>query len=504
MIARTAHRLTLRQRFIPRRAWRRSWPVVLLMLLAGCSTMQPQQDLRAERIEKAVVPMARAALAAGQIETARRLYSRLRDAAPDAPAASVGLGDVELALGRPSRAAAWYRQAAFHAEVPGDRHAALLAHGRATLAAGDLDSARGSFARLADPDEAAAPALAAWGNNGLAIAAMLDGDARAAVAWVRRAVDLAPDESRFRDNLQRAMAIAEAYRDGVAAPAGAESGERPPRAYLADAGALPEPARPDGVAERSPVAPSPAPPREVVPAGNHEAPAERAQVAEPSPADEADEIAAAIAAVAETDAVAEPESPVAEAESTAAETATAVAETATLVAEMESTFAEAATAPDAPLRRIADTGIAAADAVPAAGGDDAAVSVPAEDVAEVPVTADLPVEDAASAVAEAGGDTHSGVGGVGDTRPAERNTEPLPVGFVVRQGDGEYLQLGAFAVEANARRLAARLLQLTDLPVDIEPPGEDGHLHRVRIGPLAAPDELALLRQALSATSTAS
>ena len=504
MIARTAHRLTLRQRLIP--LPRRSWPAVLLMLLAGCSTMQPQKDLRAERIEKAVVPMARAALAAGQIETARRLYSRLRDAAPDAPAAYMGLGDVELALGRPSRAAAWYRQAAFHAEVPGDRHAALLAHGRATLAAGDLDSARGSFARLADPDEAAAPALAAWGNNGLAIAAMLDGDARGAVAWVRRAVHLAPDESRFRDNLQRAVAIAEAYRDGapVAAPAGGESGERLPRAYLADAQALPEPARPDGVAERSPVAPSPAPPREVVPAGNHEAPAERAQAAEPSPADEADEIAAAIAAIAETDAVAEPESPVAEAESAAAETATVVAEAATLVAETASTAAEAVTASDAPLRgnADADTGIAATDAVPAADGDDVdvqPVSVRAEDVAEAPVTADLPVEDAAPAVAEAAGDTHSG-----DTRPAGENTELLPVGFVVRRGDGEYLQLGAFAVEANARRLAARLLQLTDLPVDIEPPSEDGHLHRVRIGPLAAPDELALLRRALSATSTAS
>ena len=216
----------------------RAWPAVALaVVVTGCSTIHSDSDLRAERFERAVVPMARAALAAGQVETARRLYTRLLDVAPDAAGPRLGLGDVALADGRPANAANWYLHAADLAASPADRHAAWLAHGRASLAAGNLDAARQSFARLVADDELVLREFAAWGHNGLAMVALLEGDPRGSVAAVERAVLLAPDERRFRDNLDRAMAVAEAYESASGAPEADEdfASEQPPPVLLADA-----------------------------------------------------------------------------------------------------------------------------------------------------------------------------------------------------------------------------------------------------------------------------
>ena len=211
--------------------------MALAVVVTGCSTIPSDTDLRAERFERAVVPMARAALAAGQVETARRLYTRLLDVAPDAVGPRIGLGDVALADGRPANAANWYLHAADLAATPADRHAAWLAHGRASLAAGNLDAARQSFARLVADDELVLREFAAWGHNGLAVVALLEGDPRGSVAAVERAVLLAPDERRFRDNLDRAMAVAEAYESASGAPEADEdfAGEQPPPVLLADA-----------------------------------------------------------------------------------------------------------------------------------------------------------------------------------------------------------------------------------------------------------------------------
>ena len=78
--------------------------------------------------------------------------------------------------------------------------------------------------------------------------------------------------------------------------------------------------------------------------------------------------------------------------------------------------------------------------------------------------------------------------------------ERLPVGFVVWLDDGRYLQVGAFAVEANAKRLAERVSGLTELPVRIKAPGDKlPALHRVRIGPLPPRGASPSLQQALAA-----
>jgi rare lipoprotein A len=60
---------------------------------------------------------------------------------------------------------------------------------------------------------------------------------------------------------------------------------------------------------------------------------------------------------------------------------------------------------------------------------------------------------------------------------------------------GSFIQVGAFAEPARAQRVAHQLEAALALPVLTEPPRED-HLVRVRLGPLAAPQQtIAALRQ---------
>ena len=165
------------------------------------------EHLRAQQMENAVQPMAATALEAGQLETARRLYRRLLDVDPESVPARMGLGDVALKDRDPAAAARWYLSALTRSEQADDRHAALLAHGRAALAAGRLEAAKESFVRLTDPGENAARATVAWAHNGVGLALLLEGDLRGAAAAMEQAVLHAPEEQRFEANLDRALAM---------------------------------------------------------------------------------------------------------------------------------------------------------------------------------------------------------------------------------------------------------------------------------------------------------
>ncbi len=182
--------------------------ILLAALVPACSLMPPQSEhIRARQMEDAVVPMAATALEAGQLETARRLYRRLLVVDADSVQARMGLGDVAMREQETEAAARWYSSALVRADEPVARHAALLAHGRAALAAGQLEAARTSFTRLADPAENASRSSAAWGHNGVGLTLLLEGDLRGGVAAMERAVLQAPEEERFRGNLDRALAI---------------------------------------------------------------------------------------------------------------------------------------------------------------------------------------------------------------------------------------------------------------------------------------------------------
>ena len=179
---------------------------VATLLIGGCSVLPNETDaVRIQRVEEAVLPMARIALEAEQTETARRLYLRLLEVDPDSVNARMGLGEIAAARRDSAEAARWYAAAISYATQADERHAALLAHGRATLAAGKLEAARKSFSRLTPSRENAPATTAAWGLNGLGLVALLEGDILGAIRFMEQAVLLAPEEEMLADNLSRAL-----------------------------------------------------------------------------------------------------------------------------------------------------------------------------------------------------------------------------------------------------------------------------------------------------------
>ncbi|MCY4120783.1 MAG: tetratricopeptide repeat protein, partial [Acidobacteria bacterium] len=289
--------------------------LLLPVLAAACAIIPPKLEGISQRnMEDAVLSMATAALRTGQVETARRLYRRLLEVDPESVAARMGLGNVSLRRQDPALAARWYLLALARAVEPAERHAALLAHGRAALSAGQVDAARDSFVRLTDPREGAPPTYVAWGYNGLGLAHILSGDAWGAVAAIERAVLTAPEEPRFQGNLDRALAMlpaagAEQLRSGE--PTGkplpeADAGASNPAAIRPEAPAAvsapvaaTDPAggqpRPVADADRAPqvpappeqAAPDPLPPAPADPAAPDPPPPEQAEpaVLDPAPLD---------------------------------------------------------------------------------------------------------------------------------------------------------------------------------------------------------------------------
>lgn len=191
---------------------------LLATVTAGCSLLPLERERpRAEQMQNAVLPIAKAALDAGQVETARRLYRRLLQVEQSSFEARMGLGDAAVADRESAEAARWYLAALGNARQPDERHAALLAHGRAALSDGQLEAARKSFARLTRADENAPEMVVAWGFNGLGLTLLLAGDLDNAVAAMEQAVLRAPDERRFEGNLSRALAMrTELEEQGVA------------------------------------------------------------------------------------------------------------------------------------------------------------------------------------------------------------------------------------------------------------------------------------------------
>ena len=230
--------------------------LLVAVLASACAHTPPDSErVHAPHMEDAILPMARTALDSGQVETARRLYDRLLDVNPRSVEARMGLGDLALHAGETRAAAQWYLSVLEWAEQPNDRHAALLAHGRAALAAGELEAARESFARLAEPAESAPRAAVAWGHNGIGLTLMLDGDLPGAAVALEQAVRLAPGDRRFQGNLDRLNAM---LRESNASEAAANDPAADP-ATVSEAGDIP------GGSSPSPQRSKPAPPSRATP-----------------------------------------------------------------------------------------------------------------------------------------------------------------------------------------------------------------------------------------------
>lgn len=176
-----------------------------LPALAACAGAPARNDTPdAGSLLRDSLPVAAAALAAGQLDAARRLYLSLAERFPDAPEPALGLAYIAWYSGNLAAAEQHFLKAA---DLAGERRElvaeARLGAGRVALARGGHDKARRIFEAARDParDTPAAP----WILNGLAVAASMDGDYDAAEAHYAEALRISPENPRIVANHVRTL-----------------------------------------------------------------------------------------------------------------------------------------------------------------------------------------------------------------------------------------------------------------------------------------------------------
>ena len=181
----------------------------VLPVLAACAGAPAKNDVPAAgNLLRNSLPVAAAALAAGQPEVARRLYLSLAERFGDAPEPALGLAYVALYGGGLDSARKYFMQAVALAEENRELEAeAWLGAGRVALALGDLREARRVFEAARGPAEGTRSAP--WILNGLAVAAALDADYESAAAHYAEALRLAPANPRLAANYVRTLLGAE-------------------------------------------------------------------------------------------------------------------------------------------------------------------------------------------------------------------------------------------------------------------------------------------------------
>ena len=182
--------------------------LVSLFSLAGCAGWPAQNDAPdAGELLRNSLPVAGAALAAGQTDVARRLYLALAERYDDAPEPFLGLGYAAFQSRDLPAAEKYFLQAAKRAsEAPATRAEALLGAGRTALARGNTGAARRHFESAREPG--GDTPLAAWIENGLAVAAALDSDWEAAAAHHAEALRRSSGDPRIAANHVRALIAA--------------------------------------------------------------------------------------------------------------------------------------------------------------------------------------------------------------------------------------------------------------------------------------------------------
>ena len=188
----------------------------VLASLAACANWPANDDTPADTGEllSNSLPVAAAALAAGQFGVARRLYLSLSERFDDAPEPYLGLGYIALQSGDSAAAENYFLRAAERAaDKPALRAEALLGAGRTALFQGNPGTAGRHF-RDAQAPAQDTPA-AAWIANGLAVASALEADyARAETHYVE-ALRLSSDNPRITANYIRMLVAAERIDDAA-------------------------------------------------------------------------------------------------------------------------------------------------------------------------------------------------------------------------------------------------------------------------------------------------
>ena len=194
---------------------------IVFASLAACANWPANDDTPADTGELLTnsLPVAAAALAAGQLGVARRLYLSLSERFDNAPEPFLGLGYIALQSGDSAAAENHFLQAAERAsDKPALRAEALLGAGRTALLQGKPETATRHFR------DARAPARdtpsAAWIANGLAVTSALEADYAAAEAHYVEALRLSSDHPRIAANFIRMLVAAGRIDDAARTYAG--------------------------------------------------------------------------------------------------------------------------------------------------------------------------------------------------------------------------------------------------------------------------------------------
>ena len=196
--------------------------VASLPALAACAGAPARNDTaNTGSLLRDSLPVADAALAAGQVDAARRLYLSIAERFPDAPEPALGLAYIAWYDGNPASAERHFLNAADLASERRELAAeARLGAGRVALARGDPGLARQIFEQARDP--ARGTPAAPWILNGLAVIASLAGDYEAADAHYAQALRASPEKPRIVANRVRTLLgagkVAEAARMHAARP----------------------------------------------------------------------------------------------------------------------------------------------------------------------------------------------------------------------------------------------------------------------------------------------
>ena len=177
----------------------------VLVTVAACSGGPTRNDApnSGEGLESSL-PVAAAALSAGQPEVARRLYLSLAERFEDAPEPVLGLAYIAFADNDFGAAEKHFVEASSRArKAAATRAEALLGAGRAALAQERAQSARKHFERARKPGRGTPSAP--WIENGLAVAATLEEDYAEAEAAFAEALRLAPGDPRISANFVRML-----------------------------------------------------------------------------------------------------------------------------------------------------------------------------------------------------------------------------------------------------------------------------------------------------------
>ncbi len=194
---------------LPARRLRAAAVCFVLASLTACANWPANDDTPADSGEllRNSLPVAAAALAAGQLNVARRLYLSLSERFDDAPEPFLGLGYIALQSGDAAAAESYFLQAAERAtDKPALRAEALLGAGRTALVQGKSETAGRHFRDAQVP--AQDTPSAAWIANGLAVTSALDADYATAEVHYVEALRLSSDNPRIAANYIRMLAAA--------------------------------------------------------------------------------------------------------------------------------------------------------------------------------------------------------------------------------------------------------------------------------------------------------